>query len=376
MASNLIYTPILRLRQEEQKVLTSFDFGEHIYPYVEIIKETDRQPVTMRNGKKVVPKKIKTFEEIHLEIINRINAPKVFIDLPVHMKESNRVKPEVLSFLRKVVASRQQRTNYMIKLFPLSKKIIPVISTYSQRTGELNSIKLQESDLRPYFNNLAFRTVPSTFNNDLVQIQAIAQKQDYLIVDLDTYPADPNDEDVLDILDKLKTFVKCHIIIVRSAMDDSITNVGLDHGKKVKSADNSLLEEYATLYGNSFGDYAGIKKDGVYKGGGRSPGFVYYDSTENNFYGFRGSLNFEGKSNQNLKDFETIIVPAVISSNATLRMKASPIPFLTSDNKGWQTILDIDNGFESGKSPAKFKRIAIEHYLHCMKSKINAEEFN
>ena len=41
MGKLLKYMPVLRVRQEEVKVLKSFDFGNRIYPCLEIIKELD-----------------------------------------------------------------------------------------------------------------------------------------------------------------------------------------------------------------------------------------------------------------------------------------------------------------------------------------------
>jgi hypothetical protein len=369
MSKLLRYTPVLRLRQEEKKVLTEYNFGNQIYPLVEIIKEVDRKPPNKRNGKPLKNVKQKTFEECYLNILKNIKCSKLFVDLPVHMKEQKGVQTDVLEFLRKVVAIRKHRTEYMIKLKPLANRIIPVISTYSDRTGEPNTIISQEGDLRPHFENLAFRTFPKTFTSDIKQIEKIALKNDYLIVDLDDYEANPNDDDLEIILQKLKQFNQCHILIIRAAMGEDITNKGLVNGCPVDGSDNRLLETFRKLYANSFGDYAGIKKDAVRSAPAISPGFIYYDATENEFYGFRGT------DNQDLTDFETIIVPKTIASEATKRMQNAGLPFLSSDNKGWQIINNISKGLESGLSQAKFKRIAILHYLHCISSKITALEF-
>jgi hypothetical protein len=374
MNTELKYIPIFRLRSEEQKVLSSFYFGKHMYPCVEIIKEVDRMPATTRKGKKIKPKPPKPFEVIHAPILAKISSEKVFVDLPIHMKYNNKVKREVIAFLRKVVYKRKERTSYLLKLAPLANKIIPVISTFSQSTGELNSIVLQESDLRRAFNVLAFRTFPNTFDSDLAQIKTVARSHDFLIVDLQDYIADPNDEDVIAIVEKLRQFSNCHISIVRPAMDHDITNIGLEHGQPVYEADNRLLKTYQQLQAHSFGDYVGIKKDKVNDGGGISPGFIFYNPVENNFYGFRGSLNSEGKSNQELEDFETIIVPDVMKCKIFDQMNNSGIPFLSVNNRGWQMIIDIKHG-DSGKSMAKFKRISMEHYLHCIRAKIDAGLF-
>src|SRR5580765_2455661 len=113
MAAQLKYTPVLRFRMEEKKVLTSFDFGNSIYPLVEIIKEVDRKPVTMRKGIPVVPKIIKKFEDVYCAALDKINSKKVFVDLPVHMPATKGTDKDVFAFLRTVVYNRATRTEYM-----------------------------------------------------------------------------------------------------------------------------------------------------------------------------------------------------------------------------------------------------------------------
>jgi hypothetical protein len=375
MNTELMYMPILRLRGEEQKVLTSFYFGKHIYPCVEIIKEVEGKAPQIKKGIKIKTSESKSFEQLHASIFSQIHSDKIFLDFPVHMKLNKETKPEVVAFLKKVVFKRGEKTNYVLKFSPLANKIIPVISTYSQHSGELNSIVLQEKDLRPFFKSLAFRTFPNTFNNDLLQIQSIAKSEDFLIVDLQDYEANPNDDDIVPIVEKLSQFKNCHIVVVRSALDADLTNIGLEHGKPVYEADNRLLKTYKQLHGQSFGDYAGIKKDKVSKGIGISPGFIFYNPLENNFYGFRGSLDAKGKSNQDLEDFETIIVPDVIKSEIVAHIKNSNLPYLSTNNRGWQMIQNICRGV-SGKNMAKFKRISMEHYLHCIRTKIDAGHFS
>lgn len=358
MADNLKYMPVLRVRQEEVKVLKTFDFGGRIYPCLEIYKELERETSK------------KSFEAFHIDLIKNIKSKKVFVDLPVHMKQLKTMKRQVLTFLRKISSNRSLRTELMLKLRPLANKVIPVISSYFNRTGEPNSIKLQEHDLRIVFPSLAFRTFSDSFNNDFVQIQSIARANDFLIIDLlDILPNKEDEDDVFNsILDKLTSFDKCTVIILRSAIN-KITNVSLDHGKEIPSIDNSLIDLYQDYAGTAFGDYAGIKKDDVTEGGSISPGFLYYDPTKNSFFGFKGRLN-------KLEDFENVIVPSVMSSSVTTRMKLSGIDYLNIENKGWQTVLAIKGGIESGKSMAKFKNIALSHYLHCIKKRIEEGEFD
>ena len=81
-----------------------------------------------------------------------------------------------------------------------------------------------------------------------------------------------------------------------------------------------------------------------------------------------------------LIEFETTIVPAVIASKSSERMQSDSLDYLGAGNKGWEIITNIKrgeyNGGESGKSAAKFKRISMEHYLHCMKVKISNGDFD
>ncbi|EHQ29708.1 beta family protein [Mucilaginibacter paludis] len=360
------YIPVFRLRQEEKKVLTTFDFGSDIFPYVEIFKEFERLPPKPKPGK---PKKVrepKHFNEIYIPTLNSIKSEKVFVDLPIHLNQSRKMKKEVLEFLRGVVSKRKVRTDYLLSLNVLRRKIIPVISSYSQLTGEPNSIKLQEADLRVVFPTVAFRTSEKTFTNDINQVSAVAQREDFLIVDLEDYCLSDKDDmaTIQFMIDHLKTFDKCHVVLLRNCIYNSIKNFELEHGERIEVIDNSLMNRYDQLGADCFADYAGIKKDKIEGGGAISPGFIFYDAVQNNFYGYKGSEKRE------LKDFENIIVPAVLRSDAAARMQSNELEYLSVENKGWKMIEDIWDEEESGKNQAKFKRISMEHYLHCIRTKI------
>lgn len=365
------YIPVLRLRQEEKKVLTTFDFGKDIFPYVEIFKEFERLPPKPKPGKTKTIRKPKHFHETYIQILKNVKSAKIFVDLPVHLKQSRKMKKEVLEFLRGVVGNRAVRTDYLLSLQPLSDKIIPVISTYAQLTGEPNSIKLQEADLRKVYPIVAFRASEITFRNDISQIIAQAQPQDFLIVDLENYNlADPDDLLTIQfMLDYLKTFDKCHVVLLRNSIFNTIKNFELDHGHKIEIVNNSLMNKFKKLGAHSFADYGGIKKDPIEGGGGISPGFIFYDAVDNGFYGYKGS------EARKLADFETIIVPAVLRSDSAARMQGSGLDYLSPQNKGWQILENIWDEVESGKNQAKFKRISIEHYLHCIKTKIESGYF-
>jgi hypothetical protein len=379
MSTQLTYVPVFRSLQEEMKVLRSFNFGQQIFPCLEIVKEVDRVNPVLNlkkpkkdNLKATVVKPDKSFEEAYLPLISAIKAKKIFVDIPVHITPTSDMKPEVLLFLTRVAGNRQVRISYMKKMSAYADKVIPIISTYFLRTGESFTLKMQADDLRATFNSLAFRTFEKSFASDIVQITQLAQSQDYLIVDLGDIPPDPNDDLTIGpILDELKKFDNCPVIILRNAVKSSITNKGLDHCGVVKEIDNRLLLNYKKLYGASFADFVGIKKGDLKKGGGRSPGFIFYDPTENQYYGYRGL-----SSPADLADIENIIIPEVYNSAAADRMQNSGLPYLGMDNAGWQTLVNILAQLEPGNSQAKLKNISMAHYLHCMRTKINAGHFD
>lgn len=350
--------PVFRARQEELKVLKSFNFDERIYPCIEIVKEFDRER-----------KKQKKFEEIYLDIIHKVKALKVFVDLPIHLKQSRSMNKDVLTFLRSVVGVRKNRTEYMLKLAKCADKVIPVISSYFSITSEPNTIRSQAADLRSSFSSLAFRTFPDTIKNDMVQIKSVVQKNDFLIVDVNEQKLDVDNIILSDVIEQLEDFNKCTVIVLKTPIGDSLTNVSLLHGELVETILNDQVDKYSQFNAEGFGDYAGIKKGSIKEGGSISPGFLYYDATENSFYGYKGNK-------PELAEFEKTIVPDVISSGATSRMRLAKKNFLSNYNSGWTSLKNIKSGVESGKSQAKFKGIAMGHYLHCIKKRITLGELD
>lgn len=358
MATDLIYMPTFRSRQQENLVLRSFEFNQHMYPMIEIIKEHDRK----RPEDKQQP-----FHEIYGGLIADINADHVFVDLPLYLKERASMKAEVIAFSRGIIARIDRRTDALITLAPLAPNAIPVISSYLHKTGEANSLEWQAAQLRPHFPSIAYRILYSHFQEDWPLVAAMATANDFVILDLDTIAPYPSPA-VRQVINAWRGFTTCPKIVLRSAINTDIQNVSLDHGEIVFDADNGLLDTYnGALAAQGFGDYVGIKKDDLTSGGTISPGFLLYDAVNNQFVGFKGEI-------KNLAEFENTIVPAVLGSDAAQAMQASGLPYLDERNWGWQTLLSIQSGAESGKSQAKFKRISMEHYLHCMRVKIEAGE--
>lgn len=376
MNTQLKYMPIFRVRQEELKVLKTFNFGDSIYPCIEIIKEVFRKVAENHP----VKKKKKLFEDDYIPLIRNIDAKHVFVDLPIHLDGKRGMNFETFKFLQSVVSNREIRTEYTKKLIPLAPKVIPVISTYFKRTGKPDSITLQEKELRPHFKVIAFRTFMGTFFQDIKQIRLLLKNTDYIIMDWEDNELDITDGDQSDIVELLKT-LDCTIIVHRNAFPKNITMVGLEHGKIINTIDNSLLINYKDFAGGCFSDYVGIRKDNIEEGGVISPGFIFFDAVINKFYGFRykDGSHKKGEIPPNVAEFETTIVPAVIKSEAATRMHSHPLDFLGSENKGWSIIKNIHRGKpfgESGRCAAKFKRISMEHYLHCIKTKISNGDIN
>ncbi len=368
MNKKLIYVPIFRVRQEENKVLHSFDFGNRIYPCVEIVKEFDRKQRETSSMDSSSSSRKKNFEDIYIPFIEKINSEKIFVDLPVHLQPKSRMKPEVLIFLRGVISSMNIRNDYMLRLGELKEKIIPVISSYFQISGQSNTLESQAQKLRKVFPVLAIRTFPERFFSDLDQVKSILTKRDFLIIDFDHSVIDEDDSEIIEIIDELKD-LKCNIIVHRSAIPKDLRNVDLEHAKIIGNCDNSLLRKYKLISGASFSDYCGIKKDDITIGGSVSPGFVYFDAVKNLYYGFKGIYNEP-------QTYDSIIIPDVFSSIATKRMISHSPNYLTNENKGWEILNAIRDGNKKGRYAPIYKRISMEHYLYCMRTKINNGDFD
>ncbi|KAF5059676.1 Beta protein [anaerobic digester metagenome] len=360
MDTNLIYMPTFRVRQQETLVLKSFDFGNHMYPLLEIVKEHDR----IRRADVQ-----RSFEAIHNELINSIKAKHVFVDLPVYLKQSGSVKDEVVAFSFRVTNNVVRRCEYLNQLSRLSPKAIPVISSYLIKTGESDTIERQYSLLKNNFTSLAYRLFPLSFSVDFPIVRELIRPNDYLIIDLDQIPPYPSPP-LKQIISTLKPFTGSCKILLRSAINTDIQNVNLDHDQIVIEADNNHIDivHMGSFGVNATGDYVGIKKDDLTAGGTISPGFIYYDAIGNQYFGYKAAIK------GSLSEFENRIVPDVLNSSATKGMLNHTPPFVSIDNPGYSTLLNIQSGSESGKSQAKFKKIAMEHYLHCIKIKIETNE--
>ncbi len=352
MPSNLKYVPIFRSRQQEIIVLKKFDFENHIYPLIEVVKEKDRK------------NRIQSSKEFFTHLFEEVKAEKILVDLPVYIREISSMQIEVIKFRREIIQNLQQRINFFNQFKEQNKKVIPVISSLLKITDEENAIQTQFNKLKDNFSIIAFRTFHDTLEKDQEQIQKNVRYNDILIYDLDKVSITSSVvRKHRTILKNIKTATRA---MIRSAINTDIQNVKLDHGEIVAEADNSLVELYSGRGFNAFGDYVGIKKDDLSSGGTISPGFIIYDPYENEYYGYRGSR-------KSLDEFKNTIVPAVLQSEMIATLDKKYPQYLNEKNSGFTLLKSIQDSNESGKSQAKFKRISMEHYLHCIKTSIKED---
>jgi len=350
MAYNFLYMPAFRSRQQELLVLKSFDFGNRIIPLIEIIKEKDR----IDNNRSV--------ETIWQELVTQIKSQQLFIDLPTYYKRNSAMAKEVTAFELKYLSNLDNRSSFFQYFLPFKDKVIPVVSSLLTKTGETDTIKKQAEILRKHFPCLAFRLFVNGFDNDVNDVSQTILDNDVLIYDYGT----PSTSNVLIKMQVQKIqALNCYKVAMSSAINKEIQNKDLRHGAVVPEADNILLETFnqPPLRMNAFGDYAGIKKDELTSGGTISPGFVMYNPADNLYYGFTSDL-------KKLSEFKDTIVPAVLKSDIITQMNEKSPSFLNGNNQGWVTINKIAFEDDNGKSQAKFKRISLEHYLHCVKQMI------
>jgi len=346
-----IYFPLFRWRQQEILVLRSFPFENKMTPLIEVIKEKDRS----NNPKSSI--------EIYFELIENINSEFVLLDLPIYLRPTTSTMVETIKFYRKVISNLNERIKFFTAFNSLSNKTVPVISSLLTETGETNTLLKQTTSLKSIFPVLAFRIFFNNFNDTINEFVSTGiRDEDIILFDLDTIPiTNPIIKKYINII--LTNFPNNHKVLIRSAVNTDILNVNLTHNDVIGEADNSLIDFYYKSYKfDSFGDYVGIKKDEIPAGGGISPGFIMYDPLDNVYYGYKGNI-------KKLSEFEDTIVPDVINSPVIKNIESSHPSFLIG-NSGYETILRINDNTEPGKSQAKFKKISMEHYLHCIKTKI------
>nr|WP_250685685.1 hypothetical protein [uncultured Sediminibacterium sp.] len=352
MENSLVYMPVFRVKSKEIELLSTFEFGKRIYPYIEIVKEKDR------------PKKM-TYGHFHRILLTAIKSDTVFVDIPIHFKIAGNTNPEVIKFLRPM-SDIDTRINALKQLSPMPK-MVPVISSYHAITGITGSVNQQVNGLRKDFPRLAFRVTGKDpgFESEFNQAEPLITAADYLIVDFDEDPINPQNEDIKIVIEQLTKFKTCPVIVIRSAIPNSITYKSMENGSVIDDTDNRLMFQYKQMNASAFGDYVGIKKDMLTKAGGGKNivfGFIYYDATSNKYFGFKaGSPGYEALKRD--------VIPQIITSEVSERLKKEG--YLSMENKGWRLLND-----ENTATPGDLKRVSMEHYIHCVKYMIDGKEFD
>jgi hypothetical protein len=313
MNKDFTYLPVFRIRQQEKLVLESFQFGNHIVPLLEIIKEKDR----VNNKKSSVT--------LYSELIESIKAKKVFLDLPISFNPTISTSEEVIKFYRKFVDNIENRIKFLNQFSKLAKKVVPVISSYLLKTGEEDTIRKQYNELKSNFQTIAFRLFTTKFSETFSEIKGVINKSDYIIYDLESIPVTSPavKKNIAEIRNNYPDNFK---IAIRSAINSDIQNSKLENGEVIGEADNSLIDFYEKEYKfDSWGDYAGIKKDEISAGGTISPGFIFFNPVDNDYYGYKGKR-------KDLSEFENTIIPEVLKSDVLKLIRETNPKYLTSRN--------------------------------------------
>ena len=357
MQASFVYMPAFRVRTIEWEVLKYFDFGDRICPYIEIIKEKDR------------PRKMSS-STLYRAMIQGIRSKSVFVDIPFQFMLKDISDPAVINYLT-AMRNVDHRINTLLSFASLQKpeKMIPIISSYFFITGTAGTVAKQVEKLRPTFSRLAFRITAKDpeFESELESVESFLTAADHLIVDFEESALNMDKENIKELGTRLSKIQICPVVILRSALPVAVKYKDLNNNEEVIGSDNKLLRQFKTLGASAFGDYAGIKKDLLRGAGGSDKityGCIYYDATNNQYIGFKGA-------GPGYKEIKESIVPAVLDSVASQHMLESPIPYLDERNKGWKF---LRSNYIS--RPRDVKKFSIEHYLHCVRAKIEAGNFN
>ncbi len=336
------YVPVLRYRQEERAALRQLALSAKTMPLVEIV--TAKPHSSMKGA----------FSDLYTKDLASIEV-SCMIDFPTHLSLSKSTIDNVRDFLLPLKRDRSRVIDMMLALAEVPGAI-PVLSYDPQGQYEATTLVNETKTLRQQFNRLAFRMFAGSSDLLLDELETVVNKNDIVILDIDIAPhSSPALKPICGRLLALKKKTLCSLVIIRSALSPRLTNIGLVDGQPIADADNSLRDVYAAYGFDAFGDFAGIKKDDLVKGGRISPGTVYYFWDENVYIGYRGRK-------PDLSEFATHIAPTIAQSRywqqTSDRHKASC--------PGCRYVQDVLTGVASGRNQGLWKRISIMHYIYSM----------
>ncbi|WP_313799061.1 beta family protein [Cytobacillus sp.] len=342
---NFKYVPVFRYRAQERKALNSTLISEKILPLIEVVTE---KPTSNSKSDSIQ------------QLINDINESntRVMLDFPMYLKLRNATIKTVRDFLTPILADPLKRVKFLsdARLVNNKDKIIPVI-TYNPNSPFVNGyMNSQEQYLRQYYDQVSFRLYPLHFRQAITEIKSIIKKNDIILLDIDESSHElPDNRKLYNQVQDLANSKLCKSVLIRSAIPRTLTNVNLNQGKIVQEADNSLLKDFNDLGFSAFGDYCGVKKDELKKGGMVSPGYVMYSWNDNSYFGFKGVRD-------QAETFEKIVVPNVTSSNVWNEFNRNH----RTNCLGCKNIINIRKKIKKGNSQPEWKGFACGHYLHTM----------
>jgi hypothetical protein len=338
------YVPVFRYRTQERKALNSTPISSKILPLIEIVT---KKP-TSKSKNDSIDQLLKDFAD---------SNTNVMIDIPMYIKLNNSTLKTVRDFLTPVLADPNKRIEILTDpRLAKNEKIIPVITYNPNSPFTKGYLTSQEKHLRNYYNQIAFRIYPKYFNDSIYELTGLLESGDIILLDIDESPhSHPANRKMYKKVQEIATSNDCKCVLIRSAIPRALTNVDLDHGKIIQEADNSLLTDYKSLGFSAFGDYCGIKKDNLQRGGRISPGYIMYSWEDNSYYGFKGVI-------EQADTFVSIVAPSVISSKVWKEYNSNH----HKNCFGCGTIDRIQKKVKKGNSQPEWKGFACSHYLYTM----------
>lgn len=340
------YVPVLRFRESEKKTLEDVAISNKILPLIEIVQEKRKSNMNST-----------CFDDIS-KYLEQSNT-KILIDFPMYIKIKQNTLPGVLSFIPPILADPSRRLIHFDKL--IGQNIIPVVSYNPNAPLYQNGyISKEFSHLRRSFDQIALRIFLPHAQLALNEADSYLKPNDIIIVDLDDAPH--TNPLFTNFYSNIITYAQNHLcktVLVRSVINPNITNTGLTNNSVVPQLDNSLLNDYQKYGFDAFGDYCGIKKDELTKGGMASPGCIYFHWWSNAYYGHKGLY-------KQPKTFTSMVVPSLLSSNEWIDYQTKSSSAHQNSCPGCMTVNKIATTGQNGDSAPKWKVIISSHYLHTM----------
>ena len=256
---NFRYVPVMRYRTQERGVLQQTVFSDKVLPLIEVVSRSLRAGGTTTT----------------LDRISSLSS-KIMVGFPLDLRLTSSTRREVANFLGPLQVN-PLRVLPLFSSLSNSPNVIPVVTYNPARYASTPTLLSQLAQgLRPTFPQLAFRVFFQGFDQALRELLSLVTADDVLILDIDEAPhTTAVFQPLYAQLIALGADKHCATVLIRSAIPDSLTHVGLVNDAPIPQADNSLLTTYSAYGFSAFGDYAGIKKDLLEDGGTISPGLIY-----------------------------------------------------------------------------------------------------